>query len=94
VAAAIAAVAERGELKGECYNVACGSEVYIKDLAGLIARRLGGVSFLNFDNVRRPGNPSRWHADIAKLRALGFSPQISLEEGVAEIVREVVGADG
>jgi UDP-glucose 4-epimerase len=94
VAVAIAMVAERGELKGECYNVAGGCEVRIKNLAMLIARHLGRGLALEFDNFRRPGNPARWHADTTKLRALGFAPQTSLKEGVAEIVREVIRANG
>jgi len=94
VAAAVDIIAKCGELKAECYNVARGSEVRIKNLAALIARHFGRAPVLEFDNVRRPGNPSRWFADIRKLRALGFAPQMSLEDGIAEIVREVVGHCG
>ena len=94
VAAAIAIIAERGELKGECYNVAYGSEVRIKDLAAMIMRLFDRAPALEFDNVRLPGNPSRWHADTTKLRILGSTPHMSLEQGTAEVVQEVIGRDG
>lgn len=94
VAAAVATIAQRGELKGECYNVAHGSEVRIKDLAVLILRLLNREPIFEFDNVRRPGNPSRWHADITKLRSLGFVSAMSLEQGALEVVQEVIGCDG
>jgi nucleoside-diphosphate-sugar epimerase len=33
------------------------------------------------------GKPIRWQADIARLRALGFSPSFSLAEGLSATLR-------
>jgi UDP-glucose 4-epimerase len=89
VAAAVQAVTEHGELGGECYNLAGGTETRIVDLAGLVMRLLGRSARIEFDERRRPGNPSRWHADITRLTALGFAPRIALGEGVKEVIDEV-----
>jgi UDP-glucose 4-epimerase len=87
VAAALAAVVEHGALKGECYNAAYGRQVSIRELAELIAARCAQRAAVRFTNVRSPGHPGRWHADISKLRALGFAPGISLERGIDGILQ-------
>lgn len=92
VAEAVAAVAERGDLAGECYNVASGRETPIAELAELILRQLGRAPDLSFDAAPQPGVPHRWRADVSRLAALGFAPSVSLEAGVAEVVREAAGA--
>jgi UDP-glucose 4-epimerase len=94
VASAITIIAQCGELRGECYNVASGREARINDLAVLIGRLLKRDPILEFDNIRRPGNPGRWHADITKICSLGFEPKMSLEQGAAEVVGEVIGLYG
>jgi UDP-glucose 4-epimerase len=90
VAAAVAAVVRRGALRGECYNVAYGRQVQIKELVELIASRCTGEITVRFTNVRPSGNPSRWHADIAKIRALGFIPEITLENGIDRVLRNLM----
>jgi len=30
----------------------------------------------------RPGDPKRWQADISRLKALGYNPQVDLDLGV------------
>jgi UDP-glucose 4-epimerase len=94
VAEAVQAVVERGALIGECYNVAAGTETRVHDLAALVLHLLGRSTEIEFDGRRRPGNPSRWQADIAKLRALKFSPRVSLEEGVREVISEIKRING
>ncbi|MEI9805549.1 MAG: NAD-dependent epimerase/dehydratase family protein [Pseudolabrys sp.] len=93
IAQAVQAVAERGPLHGECYNVAAGEETRMQDLAALVLRVLDRPAQIEFDGKRRPGNPRRWQADTARLRALGFSPRIGLEQGVLEVIGEINKAD-
>jgi nucleoside-diphosphate-sugar epimerase len=33
--------------------------------------------------VERGGDPLRWQASVARLRALGWAPSVSLADGVA-----------
>jgi UDP-glucose 4-epimerase len=89
VARAVQLVAERGELVGECYNVASGIETPVYEIAELVLRLLSGSSQIRFDGQRRAGNPSRWHADITKVQSLGFSPRLGLEDGVRQVIGEI-----
>ena len=69
------------EYSGEIFNIGSGKPQSINYLAELI----GGVTT---HIPKRPGEPDITHADISKAqRLLGYSPQISFEEGV-EIVLE------
>ena len=82
---AIRLLAERSEFKGEAYNIASGSEVSIRDLASLLIQTFGGQEPATFNGRQDPGTPKNWRADIRKLTSLGFSPSISLEEGVRDV---------
>ena len=91
VAEALACVAERGTLTGECYNVATGRETLIAEVAAQVLRCSGRPVELAFDHAPAPGVPGRWRADVSRLAALGFAPQVTLATGVAEVVREAAG---
>ena len=86
VASAVELVANHGSLEGESYNVATGIEMPISQLARSILHILEQQREIVFDNIRAPGNPSRWHADTTRLTALGFRPRIRLEEGLREAI--------
>ena len=87
VAAALALLSERAPAKGEIYNVATGRETSISELAGLIAASLRQKVEARFDGRSRPGDPRNWRADISKLKALGFEPTLSLEDGLAQFAQ-------
>jgi UDP-glucose 4-epimerase len=87
VAAAIAAIAERGSFEGEAVNVATGAETSIARLAQLLTEELGAGGTVRFSGVGRPGDPERWRADITRLRELGFEPAVAIEDGAAAYAR-------
>ncbi len=94
VRAAIA-VLDNAEMVGEVYNVARGEEVAIRELAERLVAALGIEAEPVFDGVVPPGNPGNWRADITKLERLGFSPIISLEDGLSSFAtwcRSEIGA--
>ena len=64
------------DVVGEALNVGSGQPVSVNRLVDLLD---GPVTHL----PRRPGEPDRTHADIARIRErLGWSPQVSFEDGV------------
>jgi UDP-glucose 4-epimerase len=67
-------------------NVASGSEIQIRHVAKLICDAWGGGLSSHFNGEIRAGDPQRWVADISKLRALGFSPEVVLEAGIRDYV--------
>jgi nucleoside-diphosphate-sugar epimerase len=63
------------------YNIGNEEEVSIRDLARLIARKMGCEIRLESGPLRAGGTPRRC-PDITKLRALGYQPRIDLESGL------------
>lgn len=81
VARAFLCVAEAGR-PGEAYNVGGGAPQSVNRLVQL----LGGEAV---HIPKRPGEPDCTWADIAKLRELGWQPEISFEEGVGRILSNI-----
>ena len=90
VANAIAAVVERADFRGECYNVASGAETSIAELAQKLGAAMQLQRFIEFDGVLPQGVPSRWRADISRIQDLGFTPEVSIDCGVAEYAKWVL----
>ncbi|MFC9976920.1 dTDP-glucose 4,6-dehydratase [Spirillospora sp. NPDC127200] len=82
----IQVVAERGA-PGEVYHIAGTAELTNLELTQRLLDALGA----DWDRVERvadrKGHDRRYSLADAKLRALGYAPQISFEEGLAETVR-------
>jgi nucleoside-diphosphate-sugar epimerase len=77
-------VIERGE-HCNVYNIGTDVEVAIGDVARLVARCFDRDVEIIPGPVM-PGSVPRRSPDITKLRALGFEPSISLEDGIAATV--------
>jgi UDP-glucose 4-epimerase len=88
VAAAIGAIAQHSAFKSEIVNVGTGVETSIAHLAQVITTELGGGD-VRFNGIARPGDPTRWRADITRLRSLGFEPSVSIDDGAATYARWV-----
>jgi dTDP-glucose 4,6-dehydratase/UDP-glucose 4-epimerase len=84
---AVEIVLEKGNFEGECINVASGIETKIKDAVRLFYAQLGGDVRYSFTGKIKIGDPNNWRADISLLSAMGFSPKISLEEGLKLYVK-------
>jgi len=63
-------------------NVGSGQEISIRDLSSLIAKIVGFTGEVTF-NVDRPNGTTRKLLDCSQMSALGWKPQVSLEEGIA-----------
>jgi len=69
----------------EFVNVGSGSELSIKELAILIKMKTTYPGELRFDSTKPDGTP-RKNLDISKLKNLNWSPKISLEAGVTQVI--------
>lgn len=76
---------EKGETMN-VYHIGSMEEVAIADVAKLVSEALGGKFALVPGPAAEGGTPRRC-PDIAKMRALGYEPAVSLAEGVARTVR-------
>ncbi len=63
-------------------NVGCGVDLSIRALAELVATAIGFHGELCFDPAKPDGTPRKL-LDVSRLRALGWAPNIALEQGIA-----------
>jgi GDP-L-fucose synthase len=63
-------------------NVGCGEDISIRELAELICDIVGFDGDLAWDKSKPDGTPRKL-LDVSKLRALGWTPTISLRDGIA-----------
>jgi len=79
-------VATRG-VAGEDYNVASGEPVRLIDLARTIAMLMGIPSLRIIPTGKSfPGDTPRWYGDTSKVRALGFTRGVALEDGLRRTI--------
>jgi GDP-L-fucose synthase len=63
-------------------NVGTGTDIAIRDLAGIIARVTGFHGRIDFDPAKPDGAPRKL-LDVSRLAALGWTAKIPLGEGIA-----------
>jgi len=85
LASACVLLMERDHQEG-LTNVGCGEDISIEDLARLIAGVVGFEGRFVFDRSKPDGTPRKL-LDVSKLRALGWSPTISLRDGIESTYR-------
>ena len=82
VARAFLAAAETDKI-GRIYNLGAGNPQSVNRLVQLLG---GDVTYIS----KRPGEPDCTYADISRISSeLGWKPQLSFEEGVAEIIANI-----
>lgn len=72
---------------GEAYNVGAGNEARNIDVAGRICDLLGRPRDLIRLVADRAGHDRRYAVDWAKMRALGWAPEVPFEKGLEATVR-------
>jgi GDP-L-fucose synthase len=69
--------------EGDIVNVGVGEDIRINKLAKLISTIVGFNGSLEFDTSKPDGAPRKL-LDVSRLRALGWKPRWTLEEGIAQ----------
>ena len=73
----------KSDLTGQIYNVGSGTTVSVNRLVELLS---GEKVYI----PKRPGEPDSTFADISKIQSeLGWEPQVSIEEGVVELLKHI-----
>ncbi len=62
-------------------NIGCGEDLTIREMAALVARVVGYEGEVRWDTTKPDGTPRKL-LEVSRLRGLGWSPRISLEDGV------------
>lgn len=66
-------------------NIGTGAEISIKDLANCISEQIGFEGKIEWDPGKPMGTPRKM-LDSGKLTTLGWSPKVSLQEGLARTI--------
>lgn len=64
-------------------NVGTGEDCTIRELAEALARVIGYAGRLDFDATKPDGTPRKL-MDVSRLRAMGWRPEIGLEDGLRQ----------
>lgn len=93
VGAAFAGLAGASGVTG-AVNIASGEPVALRDVVRLIADEAGRPDLLELGALsERPGEPDRLVADTKRLNhEVGFTPSLTLRDGVAKAVRDLRAA--
>jgi GDP-L-fucose synthase len=71
-------------------NVGSGTDLTIRELAELVARVVGFEGKLTFDASKPDGTPRKL-LDVSRMKRLGWSSRIGMQEGVALAYRDYLG---
>lgn len=66
-------------------NIGWGEDISIKELAELIALKTGFTGKINWD-TSKPDGMLRKCMDVSKMKSLGIKPEITLEEGIEQMI--------
>jgi GDP-L-fucose synthase len=67
-------------------NIGSGNEISVADLATLVRDIVGFCGRIRFDTAKPDGTP-RKVVDVSRIKALGWTPRISLADGLAQTYR-------
>ncbi|MCG7856226.1 NAD-dependent epimerase/dehydratase family protein [Flavihumibacter sediminis] len=70
------------EFKGQCINIASGTEISIKEAVRLYLKVAKYNGNIIFEGTEKIGDPINWRADISILKGYGFETEYSLENGL------------
>lgn len=79
--AAAVVFALENQLDEHLYNVGTGTDLTIKELAELIQKTVGHQGEIIWDSSKPDGTPRKL-MDVSKMKNIGWSATISLEEGI------------
>ena len=85
LASAITHVLKQMPIEVDLANVGTGEEISIKDLADLIARKVGFEGDIVFDTSMPDGTP-RKIVDSSIMRNLGWRPSVTLDDGLSTLL--------
>jgi GDP-L-fucose synthase len=66
---------------GEFINIGTGEDIRIRDLVELVRAIVGYSGSVAYDSAKPDGTPKKL-LDVSRIKALGWAPKVSLEEGI------------
>lgn len=80
-------LAAQADVTDEVFNIACGVETSLNDLARMLLKVMGSDLDIEYGPERRVNKVSRRLADISRAEErIGWVPEVDLEEGLTRLV--------
>jgi len=79
---AIAISIEKSHFKNDIINVANGREEKISDVANTFYQLFNANIQISFGGEERKGDPINWVANIGRLKEMGYTNSVTIEEGL------------
>jgi len=76
---------------GEAINVANGSGLSVREVAGSFFKILDEQTELRFSQQSKSGDPNSLVADVSVLRSYGYEPKFSMELGLSNYIKWLTG---
>ncbi len=83
----VALIIEKAPFEGDIFNIASGDETKIKEVVKVFFDEFCPQKNYYFSGKQKIGDPNNWCADIAKLKELGFKPQINIQLGLEKYAK-------
>jgi GDP-L-fucose synthase len=77
----------RSKLQAPLFNIGCGKELTIRELAELIRDVVGFKGSLTFDTSKPDGTPRKL-LDVSRMKELGWQARIHLREGIKSVYQD------
>jgi UDP-glucose 4-epimerase len=81
-------IAPHASTQAPVFNGCTGQARTVGDMARLLAGAWGQGSQITFDGIVRPGDPQNLVGSAERLNEIGFTPRVSLEQGLHEVVAD------
>lgn len=69
------------------FNVASGTQTTIKEIVNILSGCFNSSRQIEFSGHPRKGDPIHWQASIEKIASLGYTPSITLKDGISRYVK-------
>lgn len=89
VVAALLLLIQSEQSNGQVYNIGTGQGTSLEQII-TSAKEATHLDLPILHQKERPGDIKHSYADISKIKALGFAPNVSIQEGIANMVQELL----
>ena len=73
---------ENSDAAPPLFNIGCGTDMTIRELAELVCETVGYSGSLEFDPVKPDGTPRKL-LDVSRMKRLGWTPRMPLQKGLS-----------
>lgn len=79
-------VLKKSIFENDIINIANGEEVELNTIVEMFGNKLSSPKTIVYTGNIREGDPSRWQADISKIKDWGYTKTVSIEKGIERYI--------